>query len=230
MTVKNKRSICLFMVMALTAGLLLVWAGPAEAKIRLYLTQKHYAAYEPISVNYSGLPGTGGDWLTIVPVGTPSNQYGEWQYSNGGRSGMATFKGLAHGQYEVRVYLNWPSGGYNIAARKTFWISRGAIQAQEPTPRRHGKIQLSTNRGVFRPYEPVSVTYSGLPGTTGDWLTIVAVGTPANQYGQWQYTEGRTSGRMSFDGLPSGRYEVRVYLNWPSGGYNIAERAYFKVR
>jgi hypothetical protein len=215
--------------MALAAGLFLVWAGPAEARIELYLTQKHISEYESISVSYSGLPGSGGDWLTIVPVGTPSNQYGEWQYTSGGRSGMATFKGLAQGQYEVRAYLNWPRGGYNIAAKKTFWVSGGRPSAPPSTTYR-GRIKLATGRGVYHPYQPILVTYSGLPGSTGDWLTIVPVGTPADRYGQWQYTEGRTSGSMTFDGLASGKYEVRVYLDWPRGGYNIADRAYFKIR
>jgi hypothetical protein len=228
MSNSRKRLVLLLAIAALTCGMLTMGVDRANAKIGLSFTKDRYVAHEPITVRFTGLPGTGGDWLTIVPHGTPANQYGEWQYANGLQSGTLTFKGLAPGKYEVRAYLNWPSGGYNIAARQIFYVGNAPVPA--PQPKTGSKISLSTNRGVYDTYEQILVTFSGLPGTSGDWLTIVPVGTPANQYGEWQYSDGRTSGTMTFKGLGPGRYEVRVYLNWPSGGYNIAQRAYFRVR
>lgn len=81
-----------------------------------------YAANEPIQVTFSDLPGNATDWITIAPVGTPDNQYGQWFYLDGKRSGTQAFTGLAPGDYEVRVYFNWPDGGYTPRVRMRFTV------------------------------------------------------------------------------------------------------------
>ena len=89
-------------------------------------TQKQlYSPNEEIIVEFGGLPGSSGDWITIVEKDYPSDRYGQWFYTEGKREGTLTFKGLNPGDYEVRLYLDWPQGGYNIKYRHSFLVSSG---------------------------------------------------------------------------------------------------------
>ena len=74
-------------------------------------SSQDYAANEAIVINYSGLPGNATDWITLSPRGSREDQYGEWFYTRGARSGSMTFRGVAPGIHELRVYYDWPRGG-----------------------------------------------------------------------------------------------------------------------
>jgi len=78
----------------------------------------------------------------------------------------------------------------------------------------------------------VTVNWRGLSGTTNDWVSIIAAGAPDTDYigGQWTYTDRTRSGTFRVRGLPPGEYEVRLYLDWPAGGYLVAERLRFRPR
>ena len=187
-------------------------------------TQKTtYAPSEPILVNYANLPGNSGDWITIVPANAPDNSYEEWFYTDGQRSGSRQFKGLAAGSYEVRVYHNWPNGGYVVQDRYRFTVG---TQTVTPINNRH----ISTNKTVYQANEPIMVNYANLPGNRQDWITIVAANAPDDSYGEWFYTQGQRSGSRQFRGLAPGNYEVRVYYNWSAGGYVVQDRYAFTVR
>ena len=59
-----------------------------------------------------------------------------------------------------------------------------------------------------------------------DWISIYKVGTPNQQYGEWYYLKGQESGTLSFT-APSeeGKYEFRLFLNWPDGQYEDVARS-----
>jgi hypothetical protein len=86
--------------------------------------KKVYAQDEPIVVYFNNLPGNKQDWITIVPSSAPADKYKEWSYTNGQQNGKFTFQGLNPGDYEARVYFNWPSGGYNIEGRYAFTVTK----------------------------------------------------------------------------------------------------------
>ncbi len=62
------------------------------------------------------------DWVTVVPVGTPDNEWGSWTYLAGARSGQFTPPALAAGNYEARLYFNWPAGGFVVQDRVPFQV------------------------------------------------------------------------------------------------------------
>lgn len=87
-------------------------------------TKSKYAPSETIIVNYFGFPGTASDWITIVPAGTPDNQYKEWHYTNGQPNRTMSFSGLEPGAYEVRGYFNWSgTQSYTVQARHRFIVN-----------------------------------------------------------------------------------------------------------
>lgn len=220
-----------FIFAGLVAVLVLAWAGVGSAgAVTIALGKGWYGPNEQIRVTLGNLPGHKQDWLTVVRTGTPADKYGQWFYTNGVRQGTWNFKGLAAGSYEVRVYLDWPKGGYNIAARRAFNVG-APPQAPPPSSGRvsPGAIDIRPSKPSYAPGERIRVSVSGLPGHKQDWLTVVKTGTPADKYGQWFYTKGVRQGSWSFNGLRPGSYEIRVYLDYPKGGYNIVARQTFTV-
>ncbi|WP_412852113.1 hypothetical protein [Ectothiorhodospira shaposhnikovii] len=76
----------------------------------------------------------------------------------------------------------------------------------------------------FTAGEPITLDYDTLPGHPQDWLTLVESSLPDNRYGQWFYTQGQTAGTAVFNPLPPGQYELRIYHDWPAGGYEVRQR------
>jgi hypothetical protein len=85
---------------------------------------------------------------------------------------------------------------------------------------------------VVSPSDLVTIEFSGVPGNVHDWVCIAPAGAPDTDNGrEWNYLKGATSGRHTFARLlPPGRYEVRVYADWPRGGHAVIARAPFEVR
>jgi hypothetical protein len=194
----------------------------------VYPLKQNYRVNEPITVSFKDVPATRSDWMTIVPVGSAADYYIESIYTDNRRSGNITFQGMTSpGNYEVRLYLNWPVGGYNIVARKQFRVYGGSAQYETS-----GKIKLVPMKQIYALGETIRVRFYGMPGTGADWLTIVRAGSPADDPGEWVYLKkNEFSGEANFKGMYTpGKYEVRAYLNWPKGGYNIAARREFWVK
>lgn len=121
-----------FVLVAIIVSCIVVTIGnaqlfPGGGSRGLVRTQKpFYAPGENILVQFNGMSGSTGDWITIVASGTPADNYGEWFYTNGARSGTNVFKGFSSpGTYEVRAYFNWPNGGYNIQGSCQFQVGGG---------------------------------------------------------------------------------------------------------
>ena len=91
-------------------------------------------------------------------------------------------------------------------------------------------IILKPHKTVYIRTEPVTITYSGLPGNQNDWITLVKASEPDSTYGAWFYTSGKRSGTYSFGVVEPGDYEVRIYFDWPNGGYIVQKRLKIKVK
>jgi TolB-like protein len=87
------------------------------AEVTLSASKTRYKAGEEIVIKYSGLPGNEHDWITLVPADQTDDTYGEWFYTDGEESGSHSFAGVSAGDYEVRVYFDWPAGGYEVQKR-----------------------------------------------------------------------------------------------------------------
>ncbi len=210
-----------------------------------------FKSNEAVTVGYKGFHGFDKDWVSIAKASQPDDQHVQYFHTKTKRSGSHSFKPLPPGDYQVRAYNNWPSGGYKVVFRKSFSVVKGEAavsppkpaaappaQPVKPTPTPSagpvspppaGKPVLAMSQPVYKPGQKIEVRFSGFPGNQKDWITVTPAGKPDTQYGQWAYLSGRKKGALSFKPLPPGEYQARAYLNWPAGGYKVAVRAGFKV-
>ena len=67
---------------------------------------------DEIVLFYSGAAGFDSDWIAIFKVDDPNEEYGEWYYLYGAKSGNLTFTAPGEGgAYELRMFENWAGGG-----------------------------------------------------------------------------------------------------------------------
>jgi len=91
---------------------------------------------------------------------------------------------------------------------------------------------VRTLKDVYRANERIQVQFNNLPGNKTDWITIRPAEAPDNSYDElrWEYTYGREKGTMTFEPLPTGEYEVRLYFDWKNtGSYQVRDRYFFRV-
>ncbi len=158
-----------------------------------------FAPGEKIAVNYSGFQGSGKDWISIAAKGLADDKYTVWQYTPGGSSGTVTFDGMAYGEYELRGYYN---NEWTVRTRVSFRVGNSDLT-----------VSVKTDKSTYKPYEPIMITFSGLPGNGKDWISYAKVGTSDEIYYRWAYTDAKQSGTLKFDGAEEGKYEVRVFFN-----------------
>ena len=63
------------------------------------------------------------------------------------------------------------------------------------------EISVKTAKDTYKPGEAIIVNFSGLPGSQKDWITLINPDASSREYGNWKYTEGKTSGSLTFDGM-----------------------------
>jgi hypothetical protein len=83
-----------------------------------------YNYSETIKINFSNAPGNEGDWICIVPVGSPDTEAGDYKYMPKGlMQGFLTFDPpSAPGKYEARAYYNYSRNGYVVSGRYAFSV------------------------------------------------------------------------------------------------------------
>jgi len=170
-------------------------------------------------------------WVGIVPTTVPHgsetiNDRNDvaYQYLSGRTSGDLVFTAPEEpGIYDIR--MNDADEGGKEVASTTIAVESGT----PPPPPTNVNAFVTTIKQRYSPLEAVEVEFSGLPGNDKDWITVVDAKASSQTFGEWFYTGGLSSGRHTFKGLRPGMYEVRVYYNWPDGGYQIHARHSFRV-
>jgi hypothetical protein len=78
---------------------------------------------EMIKVNFSNSPGNDGDWICIVPAGSPDTEGGDYKnMPKGLGQGFLIFDPPSPGKYEARAYYNYSRNGYVVSGRYTFSV------------------------------------------------------------------------------------------------------------
>jgi hypothetical protein len=196
------------------------------------LDKTSYEPGEAITANFAGAPGNAKDWIGIYPAGvTPGTVNSTlWFYLDGTQSGTAvvesgsvTFPGGLATEGEWTAYL-LENDGYTILAQQSFTVgtSGPSVQVGKPT---------------YETREAITVTFSGAPGNTKDWIGIYPAGitpgpVPATA---WLYVDGTQGGN---EGIEAGSVTFANGLNtagdWTvflleNDGYTVLAQRNFTV-
>lgn len=121
-----------------------------------------------IDVVWTG-PNNAGDYITVVPGGTPDGQYGQYTNTSQG-SPLKLLIPIMEGSAELRYMTGQ---GNRVLGRRSIAIAAAKITLNAPAECKAGA--------------PVSVSWTG-PNNPGDYITIVAKGAPDTQYGDYANT------------------------------------------
>lgn len=175
---------------------------------------------DSVVISWANTPGNQQDWITVVKAGTSDKDWGQWTYTAGKVAGSYTAKGLTPGEYEARLYYNYPKGGFTVIERLKFMVSAGAPKGD----------YMSLAAAEYAVGKTVTITWFNTPGNAQDWITVVKVGTSDKKWGKWTYLKSQKKGIYEVKGLSSGKYEARLYYNYPKGGFKVIERLNFSVK
>lgn len=153
------------------------------------------SAGSTLAVRWSG-PNNKGDYLTVVTPDAPDNQYGSYSYTAQGNPGTLLMPDQ-EGLFELR-YVTGQS--FIVLARSPIVLS--VVTAQ------------LTALDSVPVAEPMQVDWEG-PGNQGDYITVVTVNTPDDQFGAYAYTAQGTPARFNAP-KQAGAYELR-YVSGQSG-------------
>ena len=167
-----------------------------------------YTYNSTVTVTWSGMPTNATDWVAIAPAGSAMTSVTRWAYTGGAASGSAQLSGPATGgSYVARGFSN---DTYTLEGESA------AFTVQDPSGT---QAVLTPDSQVYTMTQPITITWSGLPGNLKDWIAIAPAGGSTTNQAEWRYTGGGTSGVTVFtDGLqmtgyPAGSYVARAYLN-----------------
>jgi len=90
-------------------------------------------------------------------------------------------------------------------------------------------ITLTVEKSEYQPNEDIQVTLTGMPGNSGDWVGIFPQGS-ANVWENvltWKYDGQVTDGTHILDGVSTGEYEARVFLD---NNFTVVAAVQFSVK
>lgn len=122
-----------------------------------------------IQIAWKG-PNNAGDYVTVVPRETPDGQYGNYMDAAKG-SPLNLLMPIMSGEAELRYVTGQ---GRRVLARRPIKIVAAEVKLSAPAE--------------CAPGAAVSVVWTG-PGNPGDYVTIVAKGTPDGQYAAYTTTD-----------------------------------------
>lgn len=161
-----------------------------------------YITNEPITVNWTNLPGNAQDWIALAPSGSSLTTVTRWVYTGGAVTGMTTFAfGLsAPGDYVARAFAN---NTYSLVGESApFTVTTAAA------------VTVTTNAATYTLGQYITVSFTGLPGNATDWISIAPAGSSDTTVTRWKYSGGTSNGSVLLEGPVSpGMYVARAYQN-----------------
>lgn len=193
----------------------------ALAQARVGAEKQTYAPYEPVTVQWSGLPARQNGFVGIGQVGGKGFNFATEQnhslsnYHGDVSSGRHTFRGLGPGTYEVRLILPPPNDDAVVLARATITVQADG-QAAGP-----GAPSLKSDKQVYEQMEEIKVSWSNITlvngfvgiGKRGGGAFSFADREPSTSLpSNWQ---GRpANGSFTFPGRLAGEYEIRIVTDY----------------
>jgi len=178
--------------------------------------KNNYTPNEGILVNFTEMTAKHKDWIAIYPAGSNNdwNRVIQWKWTGDTTNGEVTFSKLPAGNYDVRAFYN---NSFTSVAHKIFSVN--AVQ---------DNAQITTSKNPYASNEAITVNFTGMTVKHKDWVGIYPAGT-SNAWGnvlQWRWTGDTTNGKLNFDAMPAGNYDVRAFYN---NSFTLVTHKTFKV-
>ena len=167
----------------------------AELGTPTITTSATYSVGSSIGVSWSRLPGNAHDWISIAPVDSDPTTVSRWIYTNGALDGTTSFPAMSRGKYVARAYLD---DSYTILAESAFTVTG---------------VSVTVDRAAYLFGAAITVTWDGLPGSSGDFVGISAEGSSPPETIVGYYFGDMPSGSYVFDLSISGRFVARAWGN-----------------
>lgn len=165
-------------------------------------------------------PGGQQYWLTVVPAGTPDNEWGTWHYVAAGAT-SDTIQATKTGATEVRLHDYYPKHPFGVLARATVTVSDNTLS-----------VSMSLAKTTFAVGEKITVTFSrtlATPAGEQHWLALCPQGADDSTYGEWHYVpQGARSDTIT--PTKHGTFEVRLHNLYPLHPYGVIARETVTVR
>jgi hypothetical protein len=166
-------------------------------------SQATYESNKPIRVTVANMPGNEGDWIGIFPKDAESvwENVLTWKFDGQVVDGTYDLDGVPAGEYEARVFLN---NSYTLLAKAEFQVEDTVYDTK-----------VTTSKSEFYTGEDINITLTGMPGNEGDWVGIFEKDA-ANVWENtlaWKFDGHVVDENYALDSVPTGEYEVRVFLN-----------------
>lgn len=108
-----------------------------------------YVYGETIRVNFYNPPSRKKDWISIVPVGSPDDEGGDYKYMPAGVDmGVLSFDSPSPGKYEVRACYKYSYNVYRVSARQSFSVVGGPDMPRKIDPNNLFEANLPPNKGL----------------------------------------------------------------------------------
>ncbi|KAB2879282.1 DUF3421 domain-containing protein [bacterium] len=140
------------------------------------------------------------------------------------------------GEHSGKLWANacnigW--GGAEVVLKEKIYIlvAQTSSSVAQPAVINTVKATGATVRTTSKSYfvgQTITVEYSGFPGSSSAWITIVTKGKADSEWGESQYAREK-SGKLEYDipFISPGEYEVRGYFD--SFDYKVQARYSFKI-
>jgi hypothetical protein len=213
-----------------------------DTRLIVELAEYRVAPSSQIVVTLYNMPGDADDHLSIMPPGTPDDQYLRRFQTGGIVDGTVTIEAPSRtGERELRVYF----GDTDIVQKRIRLIVDPAVTADNPlggaavaeaspnptpapapppnpgprptpAPTPGGPPVLAVAGTPIYAGQRIVINYSGFAGNEREWVTIVAPGAVDTAYAGYTYTTGQ-AGTVTYPlVLAAGVYELRAVAERPA--------------
>ena len=174
-----------------------------QSNAKITTTQEIFNTGENVKVTVSGMPDDAGNWIGIFPKGASSawENILAWKWDGNVKNGTYTLDALPAGEYEARVFFN---DSTKVEAFDTFNVMGVVLNTT-----------VRTSKNSYDTSEEIVITTTQMLGNSGDWIGIYPkdASNAWENIVAWKWDGQVNNGTYTFEALPAGEYEVRVFFN-----------------
>lgn len=197
--------------------ILLIFGYSMLSAVGLNPIKNTFKASENITIHAIDLEVHPKNWIAIYSQDS-NNNWGNvlrWQWTKIITTGDFKFNGLPVGNYQARVFYN---NSYNAEAVVNF-----SVRSEHNL-----ETSVETRKENYKENETIQALTQHMSGHQKDWIAIYPKGS-SNAWENvidWHYLNGTISTIVSFNSLPVGEYEIRVFFK---DSYTLEAKDSFKV-